>query len=60
MCMLGGPAGFKGPKGVMLVRFQHLGKTRRIAASRVAWCLASGSWPDGPVKARDVNERDLR
>jgi DNA-binding MarR family transcriptional regulator len=56
----GEPAGFPGPNGVMLVRFQFHGQTRRIAASRVAWCVAVGAWPSGPVKARNGIDGDLR
>ncbi len=49
----GKPAGFRGPNGAMLVRFQYLGKTRRMALFKAAWILATGEYPKGPVKARD-------
>ena len=49
----GGPAGFVGPGGVMLVRFQFEGRTRRIAATRIAWALHYGQWPSGQVKTKN-------
>jgi hypothetical protein len=47
----GQPAGFK-INGQHVVRFQFDGRTRRIAASRVAWCLSAGHWPSGLLAKR--------
>lgn len=49
----GEPATFRGPAGKLMVRVYVGGKTRRIAAGRIAWCLAVGELPRGPVKHRD-------
>jgi Mn-dependent DtxR family transcriptional regulator len=56
----GEPAGFAGPDGRLMVRFQYQGATRRIAASRVAWALAAGEWPRGQIKPKNGVEGDLR
>jgi hypothetical protein len=48
----GKPSGFIGPNGVAMVRLQFEGRTRRIAASRVAWCLSAGEWPVGLLAKR--------
>ena len=56
----GEPAGFAGPDGRLMVRVQFEGRTRRIAALRVAWALATGEWPRGVVKARDGNDNNCR
>ena len=56
----GGPAGFAGPDGRQMVRLQFEGRTRRIAALRVAWALAIGEWPRGVVRARDGNDNNCR
>jgi hypothetical protein len=45
----GEPAGFRGPNGRLMVRIQFEERTRRIAASRIAWALANCQWPSGPV-----------
>ena len=55
----GQPVGFLGPAGVMLVRFQYLGKTRRATTLRVAWIVHSGELPRGIVKARDDDQANL-
>jgi hypothetical protein len=47
----GQPAGFK-INGQHVVRLQFDGRTRRIAASRVAWCLSAGEWPVGLLAKR--------
>jgi hypothetical protein len=47
----GQPAGFK-INGQHVVRLQFDGRTRRIAASRVAWCLSAGEWPSGLLAKR--------
>ena len=54
----GKPARFRGPDGRQMVRLQFEGRTRRIVALKVAWCLAVGSWPRGAIKARDGDERN--
>ena len=36
------------------------GKIRRIAASRIAWALATGDWPKGVVRHRNGDEGDCR
>jgi DNA-binding Lrp family transcriptional regulator len=56
----GGPAGFAGPDGRLMVRLQYQGATRRIAATRVAWALATGEWTRGLVRARNGVDDDLR
>ena len=56
----GSPAGFAGPDGRLMVRVQYQGRTRRIAALRVAWMLATGAPPKGTVRARNGDDRDLR
>ena len=56
----GEPAGFRGPRGVVLVRLQYDGKTRRLAALRAAWVVATSAYPDGVARARDGDERDAR
>ena len=56
----GEPAGYPGSDGKLMVRFQFEGRPRRIAASRVAWCLSAGEWPRGQVRARNGDEGDLR
>ena len=44
-----------------MVSFKFDGHLRRIAASRVAWLLATGgSWPKGVVRARNGDDDDLR
>ena len=53
-------ATFIGPKGVLLVRVRHNGRTRRVVALRVAWCLSTGEWPKGVVKPRNGVDDDLR
>jgi hypothetical protein len=56
----GSEAGFRGPNGRLMVRIQFEERTRRIAASRVAWVLATGQWPSGPVLPRNGVDDDLR
>jgi hypothetical protein len=56
----GSEAGYPGPDGRLMVQFTYGGHTRRIAASRIAWCLSSGEWPRGQVRARDGDENNLR
>jgi DNA-binding Lrp family transcriptional regulator len=56
----GEPAGFAGPDGKLMVRVQFEARTRRIAASRIAWMLATGAPPKGTVRARNGDDRDLR
>ena len=46
----GRPAGFRGPGGKLLVRFQWQGRTRRMALLRAAWIVTTGVYPDGPLK----------
>jgi hypothetical protein len=46
--------------GKLLVRVYHQGQVRRVMASRVAWAIASGSWPKGVVRARNGVDDDLR
>ena len=43
-----------------MARVQFEGRTRRIAASRIAWALATGQWPKGVVRARNGIDDDLR
>jgi hypothetical protein len=52
----GKPSGFSGPNGVAMVRLQFEGRTRRIAASRVAWCLSAGEWPVGLLAKRSHHQ----
>jgi hypothetical protein len=54
------PAGQRGPNGRLMVSFKFDGHLKRIAASRVAWLLATGSWPAGVVRARNGDDDDLR
>ena len=54
------PATFIGPGGRLLARVYHQGRIRRIAASRVAWALATGEWPRGIVRPRNGVDDDLR
>jgi Mn-dependent DtxR family transcriptional regulator len=56
---IGQPAGFK-INGRHFVRVQFQGRTRRIAALRVAWCLSRNEWPSGQIKTRNNNDCDLR
>ena len=42
--------------GKLMCRVYYEGSIRRILATRIAWVLACGRWPDGPVKCRDGNE----
>ena len=53
-------ATFTGPKAVVLVRVRHNGRTRRVVALRVAWCLSTGQWPKGVVRSRDGDDHDFR
>ena len=55
----GKPAGFP-INGETFVRVQFNGRTRRISALRTAWILATGSYPVGPVEARDGDRANLR
>ena len=54
-----GPATFT-LNGKLMCRVYYEGSIRRILATRIAWALACGRWPDGPVKCRNGNEHDLR
>ena len=54
------PAAFVGPGNRLMVRVYVNGKTRRVAAGRVAWVLACGEWPKGVVRGRNGDDRDLR
>jgi Winged helix-turn-helix DNA-binding len=56
----GEPATFTGPKAVVLVRVRHNGRTRRVVALRVAWCLSTGQWPKGVVRSRDGDDHNFR
>jgi len=47
-------------KGKLLVRIYLNGKIRRVLATRLAWCLATGEWPDGPLLPRNGDDNDLR
>ena len=58
--LTGEPATFRGPHNRLLVRVYHEGKVRRLLATRVAWAMATGSWPDGPVLPRNGIDDDLR
>ena len=55
----GEAATFRGPAGKLMVRVYHDGKISRIAAARIAWCLAAGEWPSGVVRARNGVDDDL-
>ena len=46
--------------GRLMVRVTVNGKIRRIAASRIAWALATGEWPKGVVRHRNGDEGDCR
>ena len=54
------PATFVGPGNRLMVRVTVNGKIRRIAATRIAWALATGQWPKGVVRARNGIDDDLR
>jgi hypothetical protein len=54
------PATFVGPGNRLMARVTVNGKIRRIAASRIAWALATGQWPKGVVRARNGIDDDLR
>jgi Mn-dependent DtxR family transcriptional regulator len=58
--LTGEPATFAGPGGKLLVRVYIGGKIRRVLATRIAWVLATGQWPDGPVLPRNGDDNDLR
>ena len=51
----GEPAVFQG-----MLRLTYSGKIRRISPSRIAWCLAFGSWPRGEVRFRNGDPTDAR
>ena len=53
-------ATFTGPSGALLIRCYHQGQVRRFTATRVAWALSTGEWPNGVVHVRDGDERNLR
>jgi DNA-binding IclR family transcriptional regulator len=53
-------ATFIGPGKKLLVRVYIDGKIRRVLATRIAWALASGEWPDGVVRCRNGVDDDLR
>jgi hypothetical protein len=55
-------ATFRGPHDQLLVRVYIGGKIRRrrITAGRIAWALATGSWPKGVVRCRNGIDDDLR
>lgn len=55
----GKPAGFV-LNGQMIVRVQWRGKTRQMLTTRVAWIVATGSYPKGMIEARNGDETDLR
>lgn len=46
--------------GKLMVRVYVDGKIRRMAASRIAWALATGNWPKGVVRHRNGDEGDCR
>ena len=46
--------------GRHVVVIRHEGHIRRIAASRIAWVLATGAWPRGIVRPRNGSENDIR
>jgi DNA-binding Lrp family transcriptional regulator len=54
-----GSAGYPGSDGKLMLQFNFEGRTRRIAAARVAWCLSHNEWPRGQVKTVG-DEGDLR
>lgn len=54
------PATFRGPGDKLMVRVYVDGGIRRLLATRIAWVLATGSWPDGPVLPRNGVDDDLR
>lgn len=49
------PAVYRG-----MVRVTHEGRSRRIAAPRVAWAIHFGSWPKGRVILLDGDETNMR
>lgn len=54
------PATFVGPNGRLMVRVYVNGAIRRVAASRIAWALATGNWPKGVVRHRNGDDRECR
>jgi DNA-binding MarR family transcriptional regulator len=54
------PAVFTGPKGALMVRLTYQGAIRRVLASKVAFALAFGQWPAGPVRPKNGDPSDLR
>jgi DNA-binding Lrp family transcriptional regulator len=54
------PAVFAGPKGALMMRLTFQNKIRRVLASKVAWALAFGQWPAGPVRPKNGDPSDLR
>ena len=56
----GSEAGYPGPDGRLMAQFTFGGKIRRIAASRIAWVLATSEWPQGQVRCSNGDEGDLR
>ena len=56
----GTPAGFMGPNGVILVRFQFNSKTRRATTLRAAWIVHTGELPKGIVRAPTATRRTSR
>jgi len=54
------PPGYRGADGKLMVGVVHQGRTRRISLLRVAWCLAKGEWPKGPVLPKNGDGSDLR
>ena len=56
----GEPCLFTGPSGRLMARLSHDGKTRRVLASKIAWCLSHAEWPTGPIKPRNGDASDLR
>ena len=50
------PAGYRGADGELTVGVAYQGRTRRIALLRLAYVLAFGTWPNGPVTPVDGDE----
>lgn len=55
------PAGYRGSHdGRLMVGVRYEGRTRRIAASRIAWAVHTGEWPKGIVLERNGDPADFR
>ena len=54
------PATFIGPSGKAMTRLGHEGKIRRVLATRIAWTLTHNEQPNGTVRAKNGDDRDLR